>query len=884
MMNRQGDQDRPRALRATTSFALRLCFGVDLGFGIRDYFLGSHLGAKFLWASAAILLFAAWILPRRKSHEFSAHLMLCSQWVLLSIVHLWDGQANSMSLWIISLLPLLASVTLGKKETLIYTWMCSLSILFVSLVAVYFPSQQIIHPDTENWMVMRIMILMVFAMSSGIIVYGARLQLETVQEQRRLLKQARGKIDGAIRAKSRFFSGLARELQAPMSEISRTIPELEPLLHNKELQRQISPLLSCSTHLESLLARMLEISQLETQGSQRPAQPFFFQDLLQSLCLEHLPKAKAQNTAIQLRPSDADLRCSGDPVLIRRVIGLLINNAIISPKHDCVELALRQSIHPEQPNRVQVEIEVHDQGAARFAKQLAAGFQDINQFGKIVAGEQRDSGLLFMLAEQITEQLGGNLCVDHDNSANASVILRLELDRPLEDTKTASAEQGPVQNRFSIRAILHRLARWTPLHPCADTLTKNSTQARLGFYRLAHFQYGLLTFCLVYGGIYFARGGTQFGLMSIFAAFTVLLAIRLLDRSCRITVSYWITVIGALLTIINTTMREGGIGSPTLWFIPIGPLMGAYVLNVRTTVLSTLIASAFIFAVPTLTTSLDVPISTVDSTLALTLVRLANIGLFSGMSLLWLNVVDHQIAKLDTKNLELTRANEQARESQQARAVFFTNMSHEIRTPLHGIMGPAQILMNERLDAKTHTALEKILSQANALARMVGCMLDQDQGQQRSVNKVPPRQPAANHPPNTSLKGLRVLIVDDVAVNRAIAAAHLRRFGCICSQAQDGQDAIDQSSENPYGVILMDLRMPNVDGFEATRRIRARVGANQHTPIIAVTAEAYEEQKEQCFRVGMDAHLAKPFTSKDLHDLIAQQLRNRGGDEVTTAA
>ena len=119
----------------------------------------------------------------------------------------------------------------------------------------------------------------------------------------------------------------------------------------------------------------------------------------------------------------------------------------------------------------------------------------------------------------------------------------------------------------------------------------------------------------------------------------------------------------------------------------------------------------------------------------------------------------------------------------------------------------------------------------------------------------------------TSLSGLRVLVVDDDQVNRVVAARHLVQMGCQTEEAVNGREAVDMFRPYRYDLILMDLHMPQMDGYEASRQIRLIeqvAGKAARILIVALTASEGEEVKERCRQAGMDSYLGKPFQAAKL--------------------
>ena len=131
----------------------------------------------------------------------------------------------------------------------------------------------------------------------------------------------------------------------------------------------------------------------------------------------------------------------------------------------------------------------------------------------------------------------------------------------------------------------------------------------------------------------------------------------------------------------------------------------------------------------------------------------------------------------------------------------------------------------------------------------------------------------------TGLKGRHILLAEDILINAEIMKQLLSMEGIEVKHAQNGKEALDLFEESEAGyfdAILMDVRMPVMDGLEAAEKIRASKKEDaKKIPIIALTANAFDEDVKRSLQAGMDAHLSKPVEPQHLYDTLKALIYNR---------
>ncbi len=123
----------------------------------------------------------------------------------------------------------------------------------------------------------------------------------------------------------------------------------------------------------------------------------------------------------------------------------------------------------------------------------------------------------------------------------------------------------------------------------------------------------------------------------------------------------------------------------------------------------------------------------------------------------------------------------------------------------------------------------------------------------------------------TGFRIRRILVTEDNPVNQLIAQTHLERLGFEVDVADNGLEALEAIERKRYDLVFMDCQMPMLDGYEATRRIRERLGGRQ-LPVIALTAHDLASDREKCLEAGMDDYMAKPLYEDNLHAVLDRWL------------
>lgn len=240
---------------------------------------------------------------------------------------------------------------------------------------------------------------------------------------------------------------------------------------------------------------------------------------------------------------------------------------------------------------------------------------------------------------------------------------------------------------------------------------------------------------------------------------------------------------------------------------------------------------------------------------------------------------------------ELRRAQNRAEEVDGVRAELVAELAHEFRTPLHTVLSMADLLLETELTREQEGYVRSFLRTSESLlARLDGLLGGQvpaarpraaaPEGAAQPVESGSgSREPAPRHAPESNLSGrfssggsLRILVADDAPNLRERTSALLREAGHLADPAPNGRVAVEMFREGDYDAVLMDIQMPEMDGLEATRRLReleAETGRDA-VPILAVTGLQAPAEVSACLEAGCDDHLGKPVVREELLEALAR--------------
>ena len=252
------------------------------------------------------------------------------------------------------------------------------------------------------------------------------------------------------------------------------------------------------------------------------------------------------------------------------------------------------------------------------------------------------------------------------------------------------------------------------------------------------------------------------------------------------------------------------------------------------------------------------------------------------------NILKIEREKEQKYQKSLLEAAEKADAANRAKTEFLQRMSHDIRTPINGICGMLDVGDYYRDDLSRQTECRgKIREASNILKELVNEVLDMSKLESgeiyleekpfniyQIINEDVARDEEKQEEVTASIRGLNILLVEDNELNMEIAEFVIQSEGASVVKAWNGQEAVEafeKSASGEFDVILMDVMMPVMNGYEATKMIRTMDRSDaKKIPIIAMTANAFVEDRIKSKEAGMNEHVSKPIDMKLLVKIIAE--------------
>ncbi len=223
-----------------------------------------------------------------------------------------------------------------------------------------------------------------------------------------------------------------------------------------------------------------------------------------------------------------------------------------------------------------------------------------------------------------------------------------------------------------------------------------------------------------------------------------------------------------------------------------------------------------------------------------------------------------RVIELEQSAAALAASHARTQAAHEAKNQFLARMSHKVRTPMNGLLGMMELLAHSQLDAAQAQQLRLARAAGDELRTLIDEIIDIADGGNAAPAPSPASSDSDQQPLLVAGRRPRILVAEDIETNQIVLTSMLDNIGCDHQVVGNGGLALAAARLGGIDAILMDIQMPIMDGAEATRQIRQLGGAAGAVPIIGVTAQAIQSERDALKQAGMNDCLAKPITVPQL--------------------